>query len=106
MKTAFFLLFCGLCAAAAFGQNVAGAGAMSAQPVPIAFQSRPEHASQMSLKAEQNILGSSTNISAHGERPLWECVPTKVEVPLGDIARELRKEHTVARRSARIFENQ
>lgn len=105
MKTTFFL-FCVLCASAAAGQNAVGAGALNAQPVPLTFPSRPEHASQKPMGREESILGNSENVSAHGERPLWEFASKRGEVPLGDIARELKKEHTVAKKSTSVFENQ
>jgi hypothetical protein len=105
MKTK-LVLSCVFCASAAFGQNVAGAGAISAQPVPITFTSRSEHASQKPMGHEESILGSSSSAWAHGERPLWEFAPKTVEVPLGDRAREIRREHTLAKKSAKVFENQ
>jgi len=70
MRTVFFL-FCVMCATAAFGQNVAGASVLSAEPAVIAVPSHPGHASQQNMLGEQSLLGTSTNISAHGERPLW-----------------------------------
>ncbi len=105
MKTACFI-FCVLCVSTALGQNVAGTNVLSAQPVPLAFSSRPEHASAKSLAQEESILGTFCNVSAHGERPLWEFASKTVEVPLGDVARKLRKEHTVAKKSNAVFENQ
>jgi hypothetical protein len=106
MKTAFFL-FCVLCASAAFGQNVsAGTSALSAQPIPIVVPTHPEHASQRALNTEQSLFETSAYTYARGERPLWEVAPKIVEVPLGDIARDLRKDHAIARKSAAVFENQ
>ena len=46
-----------------------------------------QHASQHEMTAEQSILGTNSNPSAHGERPLWEFATPRVEKPLGDIAR-------------------
>jgi hypothetical protein len=105
MKTVVFL-FGVLCASTAFGQSTTGTAALSAQPVPVTFVSRPEHASPMPMGREQSILTSSANTWAHGERPLWEFATKKVEIPLGDIARELRKEHSVAKKPTAVFENQ
>lgn len=79
---------------------------MSAQPLPLIFPSHLEHATQTPLAHEQSILGDSVNVSGHGERPLWEFSSKQVEVPLGDIARQIRKDRTVARKSAAVFENQ
>ena len=104
MKTA-FLLFCVLCASAAFGQSVAGTSVLSAEPVAIVVPSHPGHATQQNMLSEQSLLGTSTYVSAHGERPLWEVAPKKVEVSLGDVARACRKDHAVAKKSANVVEN-
>lgn len=105
MKTV-FLLFCGLCATAAFGQNIGTVGSvLNAEPVPISVSSHPGHAAEKPMLSEQNLLGSSSYTIAHGERPLWEVAPKKVEVPLGDVARALRKDRAVAKKSAIVVEN-
>jgi hypothetical protein len=104
MKT-IFLLFCGLCATAAFGQNVGSAASvLNAEPAPIAVTSHPAHATQKAMLSEQSLLGTSSFTYAHGERPLWEVAPKKVEVPLGDVARTYRKEHAVSKKSATVVE--
>ena len=105
MKTV-FCLFCVFFAAAAFGQNVGGGlSALSNEPIRIAVPDHPEHASQKPMLMEQSLLDTSTFTSAHGERPLWEVAPVKEEVPLGDVARAFRKEHTIVKRSATVVEN-
>jgi len=104
MKTVFFL-FCVMSATAAFGQSVAGASVMSAEPMPVTVPTHPRHADHQSLLTEQSLLGTSVNVSAHGERPLWEFAPKKVEIPLGDVARALREDHKVAKKSATVVEN-
>ena len=104
MKTVFFL-FCVMCASAAFGQATTGASALSAEPTPVMVPTHPRHADHQDLLTEQSLLGASVNISAHGERPLWEFAPKKVEVPLGDVARALREDHKVAKKSATVVEN-
>jgi hypothetical protein len=44
---------------------------------------------------------------AHGERPLWEFGPvSEPERPLGDVAREVRKEKQVARKAEITLEKQ
>ena len=106
MKTVFFL-FCVMCATAAFGQGVAGATVLSAEPVAIAIPSHPAHATQKDMLTEQSLLGTSCYVSAHGERPLWEVAPKKVEVPLGDVARAYRKDKDTegTKKSANVVEN-
>jgi hypothetical protein len=105
MKTA-VCLFCVLSASAAFAQNVgAVTGALSNEPVRIVVPDHPGHASQQPMLTEQSLLNTSTFTSAQGERPLWEVAPKKVEVPLGDVARTLRQEHNVVKKSATVVEN-
>ena len=104
MKTV-LLLFCGLCATAAFGQNIgAAASVLSAEPVAISAPSHPQHASVKTVLAEQSLLGSNYTY-AKGERPLWEVAPKIVEVPLGDVARAVRKDRALAKKSAAVVEN-
>jgi len=57
------------------------------------------------MAREQNLLNDNGLTFAHGERPLWEVAQTKKVVPLGDIARELRKEHESAPKAEIVWEN-
>src|SRR5262249_5173119 len=104
MKTVLFL-FCVMCATAAFGQATSGACALSSEPIPVMVPTHPRHADHQDLLTEPSLLGTSDNISAHGERPLWEFAPKRVEVPLGDAARTLREDHKEAKKSATVVEN-
>lgn len=54
---------------------------------------------------EQNLLQRSTYLYARGERPLWESMPERVAMPLGDVARLLRQEHATAKKASRVVEN-
>lgn len=104
MKT-FSLLFvvcvCGLAGA----QSVAGHGALNAQPQMITMPDYTEHASQIGLGHEQSLFERAGSASARGERPLWEVMPPSVETPLGDTARELRKEHASAKKAVKVWTN-
>jgi hypothetical protein len=103
MKTIIFAL-CFLCTTAAFGQVGAS---VSAHPQPITFESNPLHAMRQPM-ADTQTLFDSTSASytyAQGELPLWEVAEKKVEVPLGDSARALRKEHEVVRKAAKVWSN-
>ena len=93
-----------LCAGAAFGQAV-GAGALSAQPNIIEFQSHPQRAMQQGMGTSENLLESSTYSAAKGERPLWEVAKIKEPAPLGDTARMLRKEHETAKKTDKVWVN-
>ena len=100
MKTTLLALFF-LCASVAFGQ---GASVISSQPALIQVPSHPARAMQHQLGEERNILFTSTNVYAHGERPLWEFARPAAEIPLGDVARMLRQQHATARKAVMILE--
>jgi hypothetical protein len=89
-------------AGACFGQ----AGAISSEPQPIQVPSHPMHAAQHSMASEQSLVGGGTYAYAQGERPLWEFGPVSQPVPLGDIARAVRKEKQTAKKAEFVFEKQ
>ncbi len=96
MKTTLFVL-CLLCATAAFGQSVGGV--MSAEPQVFHPPDHAQRAAYQALAPEQNVMGNSNYYYEQGERPLWEVQPAARVVPLGDIARMLRKEHEAAKKA-------
>lgn len=104
MKTALLLFaFCFVGATASFGQT---AGAyLTNEPHFVEFASHSEHASQQSLAAEQSVMERSSVLSAQGQRPLWEVAPKAHVTPLGDIAREFRKEHETAKKAEIVWVN-
>ena len=58
----------------------------------------------MPLAKTENLQEQSTYLYAQGERPLWEVhVPVPVEMPLGDVARMLKKEHAAAKKSDKVW---
>jgi hypothetical protein len=95
---------CFLYTTVAFGQV---GGSISGRAQPLSFDSNPQHASWQPLADSQSLFsGSGTTYTyAQGERPLWEVAEKKVEVPLGDSARALRKEHEIVKKSAKVFTN-
>lgn len=103
------LVLCVACASVTWGQNVVGnstgQSAISSEPQPIVMMTHPQHASAKPMASEQSLLGSSTYTYAQGERPLWEVAPVKKVTPLGDAARDLRKEHLGAKKASKVFEN-
>jgi hypothetical protein len=104
MKTTLFVL-CFLCATAALGQSAGGGSALSSEPRVIEFPSHLGHASQRPMALEQNLLEKSSYVYAHGERPLWEVAPVTNAMPLGDVARILRKEHETTKKADFVREN-
>lgn len=98
MKITLFLAIL-LCATTAFAQASASAPTMQSFQV----SSHPEHASPQPLATEQNLLsGFGSVYMAQGERPLWEFAPVTHAVPLGDTARNLKKDHEATAKKARV----
>lgn len=104
MKT-LLVVSCLLFTTAAFGQAAAGAYTLDSQPRAISVQSHPLTATAQPMGTSQNLLGTSGYTSARGERPLWEVAVKRVEVPLGDIARDLRKEKAAAKKATIVRED-
>jgi hypothetical protein len=98
MKITVFAL-CFMCATAAFGQM----SALSNQAQPLVMLDHPLRASQHSMADEQTLLTTCGFNYAQGERPLWEFATTHVSVPLGDLARELKKEHLTAKKAEKVL---
>lgn len=105
MKTTFLFLFCLVGAVTALGQAVAGGQVLSSNPQIPYFPSNPAHASQQALAQEQNLLPRSSFVWGKGERPLWEVASPAEVMPLGDVARILRKQHAEAKKSVRVWNN-
>jgi hypothetical protein len=105
MKTA-LLIFCFLCTAAALGQSVGGFLNGPTMNATVQMTGHSEHASVQPMAREQSLLEGSTGVyTAHGERPLWEVAPPDPPaVPLGDIARLLKKEHETAKKAQFVYE--
>jgi hypothetical protein len=97
MKTTLFVL-CLLCATAALGQSVGGS-VLSNEVQVLRLPDHSQHAAQQPMAQEQNLRENFSYTYAQGERPLWELAPVSHEVPLGDVARMLRKEHFAAKKA-------
>jgi hypothetical protein len=91
-----------MCATHAFGQLGA---VLSSEPQRIEVPSHEQHAEQRNMGEERSLLMTTNNIQAHGERPLWELAPVKIETPLGDSARMLKKQHANTRKADIVWEN-
>ena len=99
------LLFaaCFLFATSAFGQ--VGTSSLSSQITEYTFASHPAKADFKEMGHPQNLLDSSGYTYAQGERPLWEVAPESHEIPLGDIARAIRKEHESTKKATATWQN-
>lgn len=67
----------------------------------------PDH----SLRAERHGLAPERDLReaggvtmAQGELPAWEVLSPAAEIPLGDVARDYRKEHAAARKARIVWE--
>jgi hypothetical protein len=101
------LLLMILLASAAFGQT--SAAVLSSQPQIFRMTDHPMHAETAPLASEHSLVGGGpdTYTYAHGERPLWEFGPVSDPPrPLGDIAREYRKEKQAAKKAGTVLDKQ
>jgi hypothetical protein len=101
MKTVAFVFFL-FCACTSFGQAASTLGGQAQQ---LEMSDHPQRASQHEMARTDDIYEHSEYSYAHGERPLWEFGPSAVPVPLGDIARVLRKQHALVKKADIIWEN-
>ncbi len=102
MKLTLAVLFL-FCATAASAQY---ASVLNSQPVVIELPSHVEHASSQPLATPQNLLQRSMPTYAQGVQPLWEFPLMSDAIPLGDVAREFRKQHLLAQKAERVFSDQ
>jgi hypothetical protein len=89
---------------AAFAQNVGG-GYISAQPQIYHAPDHPEHAAFAPMATEQNVYPGNSYTFGEGDRPASDF-PHAASPSLGDIARELKKEHALVRKSDTVWVNQ
>jgi hypothetical protein len=81
---------------------------LSAQPQIFHVADHPEHASPQAMGQGINLMERSGSVSDRGEMPLWEAMqgmPAAQVTPLGDAARELRKEHTATKKAILVWSN-
>lgn len=105
MKTGFLLFV--LClggAAVASAQNI-GSSIGSGRPQMIVIQDDAQHASQVPMAMEHDLREQGGSSWAQGERPLWEVMPEVPRIPLGDVAREFKKEHEAVRKAPFVWVN-
>lgn len=101
MKTTLCVLFL-FVSAAAFGQY----GYVPSQGYIYQPPDHPQHASYAPIASEQTVLGGSAYTLAQGDRPASDF-PQKPQPSLGDVARELRKQHQQqAKKSSFVWTNQ
>ena len=96
------LVLCLLLTSAAFGQ-VFGSY-ISSEPQVYHAPEHPAHASYAPLAEEHGIVGGGNASFAHGDRPPSDF-PQMAATPLGDTARELKKQHARVRKARVVWEN-
>lgn len=96
------LVLCLFSTSAAFGQY--WASHLDSQPQVYRAPDHPAHASYATIRDEQGIVGGGGAIFAQGERPAWDF-PQAAPVPLGDRARELKKQHAMVKKARVVWEN-
>ena len=102
MKIFFSLMVVSILCGVASGQAIGG-GTGGAQM--LVMTGNPQQATQAPMAPVQNLFERSASTSAHGERPLWEFMPEPRFVPLGDVAREQRKEHANDKKAVIVWTN-
>ena len=99
MKTT-LLALCFLCTSAAFAQS----GGTASLTNGLQFANHTVHAAPQPMGQVNDLLDGSSVVVAQGERPIGEVVPEAYEMPLGDAARILKKEHASAKKAQFIWE--
>jgi hypothetical protein len=89
---------------AAFAQY-AGGGYVSAQPQIYEPPDHPQHAGFVALGTGSSIYPGTSYTSAQGDRPASDF-PQAASPSLGDIARELKKEHALVKKAPILWINQ
>ena len=105
MKSCIFLFaLCILGSVGAAGQTISGY-LLNGQPQMLVMAEHPQHASQTPLAQDQDLRERATYIYAQGERPGWEFMPDPPFVPIADLARIFRDEHSRAKKAVVIRNN-
>jgi hypothetical protein len=88
---------------AAFAQ--VGGGYISSQPVIYHAPEHTAHAGFAPMATEQSLYPGTSSTSAQGDRPASDF-PQAASPSLGDIARELKKQHALVKKSDTVWVNQ
>jgi hypothetical protein len=102
MKSCAFLFgVCILVSVNVSGQTISSY-LLNGQPQMLVMPEHPQHASQTPLAQDQDLRERATYVYAQGERPVWEFMPEPPFVPIADLARMLRDEHSRAKKAVVI----
>lgn len=96
------LIVCLLSTSAAFGQYAVNH--LDSQPQVYHAAEHPLHAAYAPIAEEHGIVGGGGVSFAQGERPVSDF-PQMAAQPLGDAARELKKQHARLKKARFVWEN-
>jgi len=102
MRTIFLIPLLLLLGVGAFGQCCQSSG-----PSMTGGWSAPDHSQRAmhhSLATEYDLREIGGVTMARGELPAWEVMSPVEETPLGDVARDYRKEHETAEKARIVWE--
>jgi len=105
MKKTLLVLSVFVLTTAAFAQYGGGVGYTSSEPQVFHAPEHPQHAAFATMRSETSIYPGTSYVSAQGDRPASDF-PQAASASLGDIARELKKQHEQVKKSAIVWINQ
>ncbi|MGA3088693.1 MAG: hypothetical protein ABSD75_08780 [Terriglobales bacterium] len=103
MKKILFVL-CLFSATAVFAQYY-GTSTVSSQPQPYHPPDHPAHAAYAPMLQERSVIAATSYASAQGDRPASDF-PQPESTSLGTYAREIKKQHSEAKKSRVVWVNQ
>jgi len=101
MRTVNLIVILLLLCAGAFAQNYQNYHSIGPTPATestVQIQDHPQSIIQRSLFASSSVT------FAHGERPAYEILGFPQSRPLGDVARDYRREHETAKKAKIVWE--
>ena len=74
--------------------------AVSSEPQIFQFAEHPAFAERQPMAREQNLRGAESPYTyGKGEIPLRDVVIPSTQIPLGDVARRVRREHEATKKA-------
>ena len=105
MKTTILLVLL-FCAAASFCQSGPMGAVLQSQPTILELPSHTQHASAVPMPTPQYLNGPAGSTFAQGVKPLWEFGWNQESASLGEVARQLRQQHLLAKKAVKVFSDQ
>jgi len=104
MKTIFLISLLLLLGVGAFGQCCQSSMAAPAMTSAWTAPDHSQRAMRHGLATEYDLREIGGVTMARGELPAWEVMSPAEETPLGDVARDYRKEHETAKKARIVWE--